>query len=176
MAATVNPIHNRRLYEVWGGGTKESADKWDDIMRQLYADHNITSQRQLSIATNVPTNTLQSCGAFKEPHRMTFRTFIRICRALNADTGQLMDAFSGFDYEAAKAFDATYEATKKQTLELVRHFLTLSQENQDFVLSMVGNIKSEGGDDAHSVACELLSEQIESVVERCKSWDHIDLS
>ena len=82
-----NPVHNKPLFEVWGHGTQESADRWDGVMRHVYEVCGIKTQRQLSQATGVSATTLQSCGAFKEPHRMTYRTFMRVCEALDALEG-----------------------------------------------------------------------------------------
>ncbi|MBR3328703.1 MAG: hypothetical protein IKG22_15430 [Atopobiaceae bacterium] len=171
-----NPIHNRRLYEVWGGGTQESADKWDEVLTRLYDECGITSQRQLANTTGVPESTLRSCNAFRHPHLMTYGVYMRVCNGLNADMGRLTDEFLGYDHDAAKCFDATFEAAKARTLELVAHFLTLDEEQQRTVLQMVCAVESGGREEGHAMACELLSEQLRDVIDRCKSWDYIDLS
>lgn len=171
-----NPIHSKRLFEVWGSGTQEAADKWDTVMRELYACKGIRSQRKLSAATGVPENTLQSSGAFKTPHTMTYRTFIRICRALNADDTELINAFMGYDPQAAANFDSAYEGTKERVNELLAAYLTLSESAQRTVLQMVRGIEAEErSNKLHAAACGLLAEQLGNVVSRCKSWDYIDL-
>ena len=171
-----NPIHDKPLFEVWGHGTQESAGRWDGIMRKVYEAHGITSQRQLSKATDVSATTLQSCGAWKEPHRMTYRTFIRICEALDVDEGKLIDDYLGYDYDYAKAFEATYESVKSRTAKLAAKFLTLDEATQETVLRMVGALEGSGEASLHGNACELLDEQLKDVIPRCKSWDYIDLS
>lgn len=171
-----NPIHNVPLFEVIGHGTQDSADKWDGIIRRVYDAHGITSQRQLSQATGVPTTTLQSCGAFKEPHRMTYRAFLKICDGLDVDKSELINEFHGYDPAGVEAFDAVYEEVKARAYELVSKFLELDEATQQTVLTMVSALEGDGSESIHSEACELLSEQLDDVFPRCKSWDYIDLS
>lgn len=171
-----NPVHRARLCEVWGRGKPESASRWDEIMRRLYDEHGITTQRQLASATGIPESTLRSCDAFKSPSRMRYGIFLRMCEGLNADVGELTDEYIGLDHEAAKKFDEAFEAAKTRTLELATHFLSLSAEQQETVLRMAGAVDGSNNDGMHARACALLNAQLSDLAGRCKSWHYIDLS
>lgn len=174
-----NPIHDKKLFEVIGRGTPDAAEKWDATMRELYREHGITSQADLARVTGISATTLQSNGAWKTPHTMSYRTFVVVCRELGVDCVDVWNRYDGYIPELSQRFEEAYEDTKDRVGELVSGFLRLNPDVQHAILAMLEGVSKDeftAGDDLQFAVCSMLGEQMADVIERCHSWDYIDLS